>query len=90
MGALGEVLASIALKFLQAWLQRLDVKNEARLELLLQLEEVGNAAARRALEWKASAAASPDGGASLRVRPGAGRIELQGKDSSPERGDRAE
>ena len=86
MGALGDFVAAIALKFIQAWLARADLQQKAKLELALDIERVGNEAARRALEWKADAASRSDGGAGLRVREGAGGIALPGEDSGPSGG----
>src|SRR3990167_3887986 len=69
MGALCDLIAAIALKFIQAWLARADLQQKAKLELVLAIERVGNEAARRALEWKADAASRSDGGAGLRAEP---------------------
>ena len=83
MGALGDLIAAIALKFIQAWLARADLRQRAKLELALEMERVGNEAARKALEWKADAAGRLDGGAGLRVQPGGGGVELPGPDTAP-------
>jgi len=83
ISAIGEILATIAVKFLQAWLARVDLRERAKLEIALEIERVGHAAERRALEWKVDAISKPGGGSDLRVQPGGGRIELSGTDSTP-------
>ena len=62
MSVLGDLIATIAVRFLQAWLARIDLRERAKLEITLEIERVGNEAARRALEWKADVAGRSGGG----------------------------
>lgn len=71
---LASLLAAICVGVLKAYVQRADLSRGAQLELLAQIQAVGNDAARRAYEWQIRASGAPDGGAGLRVQPGAPAI----------------
>lgn len=67
MGALGDIIAAIALKFLREWLAREDIKRGERQRLIIdQLELDG-----QALAYLAEARGHPDLAATGRVRDGA-------------------
>jgi hypothetical protein len=77
--ALGEVLARLAVAVLQWFMARKDLTDKVRLEVANGVLEL----AVRANEWKAVAAGRPDGGATLRVRDGAGTLILPSDDPGP-------
>jgi len=78
-GALGEILAKLALAFLGYFMARKDLKDSVRGEIaneVLTLAVMAN-------EWKAEAAGRPGGGAELGVRPGGGKSLLPGERPDP-------
>jgi len=75
-GIVGEVLAKLAVTFLREYLARKDLSDKIKLELQHEVDQLAMAA----LQWKADAAASPGGGAELRVREGGGTIPIPGED----------
>lgn len=63
MGALGEIIAAIAIKFLREWLARSDIQRGERQRLIIE----ALALERSALEWLALAYTRPDHGATVSV-----------------------
>ena len=63
MGAIGEIVAAIAVKFLREWLARSDVQRGERQRLIIE----ALALERAALEWLALAHTRPDHGVTVRV-----------------------
>ena len=80
-GALGEILAKLALAVLGYFMARKDLKDSVRGDIangVLTLAVVAN-------EWKARAVTEPGGGADLRVQPDAKPVPLPGADPDPPR-----
>jgi len=67
-----KLLIGLALGVLQFLAQRRDQRNAAQAEVYREAW----ALAKKAYEWETDAIRTPDGGATLRVRDGAGPIQL--------------
>lgn len=75
---LGESAVKLALEVYRQWSHDMAVRDEERGRIALRALTLAN----EALAWKADAAAS-GGGGELRVRDGAGAIELPGEHPGP-------
>ena len=74
-----KLLVGLALGILQFLAQRRDQRNAAQAEVYREAWTL----AKKAYEWETTAVRTPDGGATLRVRDGAGPIQLHREGPSP-------
>lgn len=75
---LEKILAALVVAILQYLMSRKDLRDSAKGEVYRAMYEQ----AKTAYEWEVRAAESPDGGATLRVQPGATGIQLQSGDAT--------
>jgi len=75
-----KALVALVVGILQYLMGRHDQRNAAKAEVYRDLW----IRAQEAYEWKQQAAVAADGGATLRVQPGAGRIELPRDGAGPD------
>ena len=76
-----KILVGLAVGILQYLAARRDQRNAAQAEVYREAWNL----AKKAYEWEVGAAVQPGGGTELRVREGAGTIELQSDRPDPQR-----